>query len=148
MAARLDSVSRYICIAGDWNVTNLKLQKLLYMAQMIYMGENEGEKLVDTSFEAWDYGPVSPRLYRKVRTFGSKPIEDVFDQARSFAPDDPRRAVLDEVCRDLLPLTAGQLVEMTHWANGAWAKHYVAGSGGIPIPDRDIYREYRERIAA
>ncbi len=145
MAARLESVAKFICERGRWRVTNLQLQKLIYMAQMMYLGRH-GARLADADFEAWDYGPVEPELYHKVKMFGSEPIEDVFLHARRFADDDPRRKTLIEVCDSLLRKRPGELVDITHWSGGAWAKHYVPGSRGISIPDRDITREYRDRL--
>jgi len=148
MAARLDSVCRFICERGDWRVTNLQLQKILYVAQMYHMGRSNGERLVDTKFEAWDYGPVSPELYRRARMFGSSPIKNVFFDARDFREDDPRRAELISVCDELLPMKPGALVDLTHWPHGAWAKNYVPGFRGIEIPDRDIAAEFRARLHA
>lgn len=145
MAARLDSVARYICERGAWSVSNLRLQKILYMAQMVHMGRHDGEPLAEARFEAWDYGPVEPLLYRKVRMFGAGPVRDVFTSARPFKADDPRRLILDEVCEALLPRSPGALVDMTHWQHGAWAKNYVPGRLGIPIPDADIRAEYARR---
>lgn len=145
MAARLDSVSKYICERGSWNLTNLKLQKLLYMAQMLYLGRTNS-RLTDTNFEAWDYGPVSPNLYHKVKMFGNTPIEDVFFDARNFKQDDPRRGVLDEVCDKLLEKRSAELVDITHWPEGAWARNYVPGARYIQIPDEDIAAEYRRRL--
>lgn len=147
MAARLDSVAKYICNKGAWRVTNLQLQKILYMAQMYHMGKRDGARLVEANFEAWDYGPVEPRLYRKVRMFGSGYIPDVFYEARPFKVDDTRRQDLDEVCNALLPKRPGELVDITHWENGAWAKSYVPGLRGIQIPDSAIIAEFRERLA-
>lgn len=146
MAARLDSVCNYVCERGDWRVTNLQLQKLIYMAQMLHMGRNDGERLVDADFEAWDYGPVAPTLYHKVKMFGNAPIEDVFFDARDFKDEDPRRKILDEVCDNLLHKRPGELVDITHWSEGAWAKNYVPGSRYIPIPDDDIAGEYHARL--
>jgi uncharacterized phage-associated protein len=146
MAARLDSVCKYICERGQWRVTNLQLQKLLYMAQMLHMGRNHGERLVAADFEAWDYGPVTPSLYHKVKMFGNAPVEDVFFEARNFKQDDYRRKILDEVCDNLLHKRPGELVDITHWSEGAWAKHYVPGSRYISIPDDDIAVEYHARL--
>lgn len=146
-AARSDSVCRLICELGDWGISNLQLQKLLYVAQMYYLGI-KGERLADLAFEAWDYGPVAPKVYAQVRMFGSGPIKDVFYGARPFSPGSKRRQVLEEVCRDLIPMRPGQLVEITHWSEGAWAKNYVPGSKGIRIPDIAIANEYRARVAA
>jgi uncharacterized phage-associated protein len=145
MAARLDSVAKFICERGGWKVTNLQIQKIIYLIQMFYMGQNDGSRLVDAGFEAWDYGPVVPRLYRKVRMFGARPIEDVFYDARPFKTDDPRRALMESASEQLLPLKPGELVDITHWTNGAWAKNYVPGIKGIGIPDNDIVAEYRAR---
>ena len=147
MAARLDSVARFICEAGDWRVTNLQLQKIMYLSQMLFMGQRaDHDKLVDASFEAWDYGPVEPHLYRKVRMFGSEPIEDVFSEARPFAKESERRVFLADLSRDLLAKKPGELVEITHWKDGAWAKNYHPGIRGIRIPDADIIAEYEERV--
>lgn len=147
MAARLDSVCKVICERGNWRISNLQLQKILYMIQMSYMGQHNGARLADADFEAWDYGPVEPTLYRRVRMFGSSPVEDVFSEARPFKEDDPRLAFINDACKQLLPLRPGQLVDITHWQQGAWAKNYVPGTRGITIPDKDIVEEYRARAA-
>lgn len=147
MVARTDSACKFICERGDWQVTNLQLQKILYITQMVYLGE-EGERLFDSVFQAWDHGPVAPSVYRKVRMFGSKPIKNVFFDARSFVPGSKKRRVLSDACRDLLTMRPGQLVEITHWADGAWAKHYVPGERGIAIPDTAIEQEFRDRVKA
>ena len=147
MAARADSVSKYLCAKSGWKITNLQLQKLLYLSQMIYMGRNEGARLMDADFEAWDFGPVAPVIYKKVRMFGGAPIEDVFFEALSFKSEDSRKKLLDEICQDVLPLRASQLVEITHWEKGAWAARYEPGTRGIRIPDAYILQEYRDRIS-
>lgn len=145
MAARLDSVAKYVCEAGDWRVTNLQLQKIMYLAQMLYMGDHDGERLFDGSFEAWDYGPVEPTLYRKVKRFGADPIEDVFWNAREFADKSLRLAFLEDACPQLLKYSPRELVGITHWDGGAWAGLYEPGARGISIPDEAILAEYRAR---
>lgn len=145
MSARLDSVCKYICERSGWRVSNLQLQKLLYLAQMIHMGRHGGVRLADAQFEAWDYGPVGPRLYQKAKVFGSDNIQDVFYDARTFRAGDPRCNVMNDVCDRFANMSAGDLVEITHWDKGAWAKNYVPKARNIIIPDSDIIREYRAR---
>lgn len=148
MAARLESVARYICEKSNWSVSNLQLQKLMYLAQMIYMGRTGGKKLFEGNFQAWDYGPVEPDLYHRLKMFGAAPAQNVFLNALTFDKDDPRRKVMDDVCSRFLKYSGGDLVEITHWDEGAWAKHYVPKARSITIPDEAILDEYKTRNAA
>lgn len=145
MAARIESVAKYICEKSNWEISNLQLQKLMYLAQMIHMGRTGGKRLFDGDFEAWDYGPVEPDLYHKVKVFGSKPIRDIFRGALGFEEDDKRRKVMDDVTKRFLKFSAGDLVEITHWDEGAWAKNYMPSARNVPIPDEDILDEYKCR---
>ena len=145
MAARLESVAKYICEKSGWTVSNLQLQKLMYLAQMIHMGRNDGKPLFEGAFQAWDYGPVEPNLYHMVKGFGSAPIRHVFSDALDFKEDDPRRKVMDDVCKRFLKYSAGDLVDITHWDNGAWAKYYTPRARNVPIPESAILDEYRKR---
>lgn len=144
MPVASSSAARYICARGNWQVTNLALQKLLYMAQMVHLGRT-GRRLVEAEFQAWDYGPVEPHLYRQVRIFGNRPIQDVFFGATPLTQNTSEASILEEACEHLISKSPGELVAMTHWQNGAWARHYVPGSRSIPIPDTDIIAEYRAR---
>ena len=145
MAARLDSVAKYICDKSGWTVSNLQLQKLMYLAQMIHMGRHNGKPLFEGTFQAWDYGPVEPNLYHKVKAFGSGPVRPVFSEALGFDKDDPRRKVMDDVCKRFLKMSAGDLVDITHSEKGAWADHYTPRARNITIPDEDIFGEYKRR---
>lgn len=145
MAARLDSVAQYICEKSGWSVSNLQLQKLMYLAQMIHMGRHGGRRLFDGDFQAWDYGPVEPTLYHKTKRFGSDSVENVFSDARTFRNEDYRRKVMDDVCDRFLKYSAGDLVDITHWDGGAWAKNYVPKARNRAIPDDEIWQEYKDR---
>ncbi|MGZ0189059.1 MAG: Panacea domain-containing protein, partial [Alphaproteobacteria bacterium] len=51
----------------------MQLQKLLYFCHGWNL-EIRGEPLVADSFQAWQYGPVHPSVYREFRYFGSADI--------------------------------------------------------------------------
>lgn len=146
MSVRTFASARFICQQGDWQVTNLALQKILYLAHMVHLGKT-GSPLITPKFEAWDYGPVVPKLYRHVRDFGEKPILDVFTTEPSVVGS-PEGDTLQAACDSLLKLRPGQLVALTHQKGGAWERNYVPGVHGIELPDADIIDEYRFRKAA
>jgi uncharacterized phage-associated protein len=129
---------------SGWTLTNLKLQKLLYIAHMVFVDRTEGQLLISEPFEAWDFGPVLPLLYHRVKMFGDSPIRDVFYDA-DFIEGTPEARLLLEACRSLAYRSASELVAITHWEGGAWAKHYKKGMRGIAIPTEDILAEYRAR---
>jgi uncharacterized phage-associated protein len=54
-------------------VTNLALQKLLYFAHAIFLVETS-KPLVSGYFEAWQYGPVHPLVYKAFQEAADKPI--------------------------------------------------------------------------
>lgn len=146
MAIDALAAARRICERSGWSITNLKLQKILYMAHMAYMGEHNGQPLIKGHFEAWDYGPVEPLVYRRACSFGRHPVQDVFPSMEADGEYSSEFSALDAYTDALLKFSAPQLVSMTHWNKGAWAKHYCAGEMGIQIPNEDIQEEYRERL--
>lgn len=59
-------------------ITNKKMQKLLYYAQVWYYTFNK-EKLFQEDIEAWIHGPAVPEVYREFKHFGSDPIDVEID---------------------------------------------------------------------
>ena len=139
------SVAKKFGEIGDWRFTNLELNKLAYLAHMIRLGESGGAAgLVTNTFEAWDYGPVSPRLYHAAKAFGSRPVANIFHQYADITD----AADVDAIMRTAKMLEGkkpGDLVAITHWRDGAWYQNYEPGAKGIVISDRDIYGEYLKR---
>lgn len=139
------AAAKRICERSGWTISNLKLQKILYMAHMAYMGEHNGQPLIDGQFEAWDYGPVEPSVYRYAAPHGRDPICNAFYGVEEIDADSPEAVALDQYTDALLHFSAPQLVDMTHWDRGAWARNYAHGARGVSIPDTDILDEYRSR---
>lgn len=137
--------AKHLCRLSDWTLTNLKLQKILYISHMAHMGEHGGAPLIDGNtppFEAWEFGPVSPNAYRYVRDFGSEKIPNIF-RSVSDVSGNTEAAVMKNIYGQLKGWTPGQLVAFTHRNDGAWAQYYRSGQRGIVIPNEAILDEYR-----
>jgi uncharacterized phage-associated protein len=139
------TAARLMCDRSTGTITNLELQKMLYLAQMFYLGQNN-EPLFAGNFEAWDYGPVLPNVYHEVKAFGRGPISFVI--GGGSVSDHKREKMLTDAYDQLSQRTPGQLVNITHWSKGAWAKHYRPGQKGVIIPNADIRQEYIDRLGA
>lgn len=97
--------------AGD-AISNLKLQKLVYYAQGFSLAMT-GAPLFGEDFEAWQHGPVIPRLYQKYKengAFGIRPPE-AFDDSKFTAA---QKDVLDQVYEAYGQFSAWKLRNMTH----------------------------------
>ena len=125
---------------SGWKLSNLQMQKILYLAHMVYMGENDGSPLIDETFQSWDYGPVLPSLYYKVKFFGNKPVQDVFNRNKIWTDGEESR-ILKEAAKQFSNVHPGSLITLTHRENGAWDGTYIRGAN-IPIPNDKILAEY------
>jgi uncharacterized phage-associated protein len=130
---------------GGKAFSNLQIQKLLYLGQMLYLGENS-VPMFDDDFEAWKLGPVVPAVYQRAKIYGSRPVEQLFT-GTTYAEGSPQRHMLKRVLGELPDKSPWKLVGITHWEGGAWAKNYSAGDYGSMIPKSDIRDEYAARVA-
>ena len=97
--------------SGDC-LSNLKLQKLVYFAQGLYLGM-QGTPLFREPIEAWEHGPVVPDLYRAFKYRGHRAIEP----PQQFSTDDyspEAREILDAVLVVYGQFSAWKLRDMTH----------------------------------
>lgn len=143
MAISTPTAAKAVCQMRAWTVSNLALQKILYVAHMVHLGRH-AKPLVSETFEAWNYGPVLPSLYRDLRMFGSGPVKNVFHRASPLSPG-LEHNTLREVTSFLASMSPGKLIDLTHWEQGAWAKHYKPGVMHISIPNSDIADEFHAR---
>jgi uncharacterized phage-associated protein len=119
------------------DMTNLKLNKLLYFAQGTSLAKT-GNVLFDEDFEAWKLGPVVPSVYRAYKTYGDNPIPvSECEDARSLFTDEQYSLLLD-VAREYLKAPASNLVDETHQPGTPWKKYYVSGKNHAVIPTCDI----------
>lgn len=139
------SAAKTICTLRDWSVSNLEVQKILYLAHMFHMGVHGGAPLINEPFEAWDYGPVVPELYHRMKTFGSGPVQNVFHWIPLVDMASPEFLSLRDASEGTKKMRASQLVANTHWTGGAWASTYRPNMAGLKIPNATILNEYRAR---
>ena len=142
MALHSLSSAKRMCKRADWQITNLILQKIMYLAQMYHLGIYK-TPLVDGNFEAWDYGPVHPVVYHHVKVFGAVPVGNIFGTIQSIAEEGTETNLLDQAVDQLKGYSSGKLVEITHRDYGAWANYYVPRNS-IRIPNDEIEKEYHE----
>lgn len=130
---------------SDWTLTNLELQKILYLANMSHLGEHK-KLLIQGNFEAWKFGPVHPKLYHQVKQFCANPIaESAFTKIKDLDSKQYEREIkILEDFHEMFPSgSANVLIEITHWEGGAWKKIYVPSKNNV-IGQKHILEEYKK----
>ncbi len=136
-------------------ITNLALQKLLYFAHGIYLTKTK-RPLVTGYFEAWQYGPVHPAVYRAFKQSGSAPIKtravgkDPLTGKKRDLPKPTDIEVVDlvsDVMRSYGHLSPGRLVDLSHAKNSPWSvivdKARTDIAFGMRIPDNVIIERFQ-----
>ncbi len=149
MAIDVLQAAKYLCEISNWELTNLELHKILYLAHMVYLGENDGKPLIDKgNFQAWMYGPVHPILYRHIKKPRRSSIvdESIFDNIEDLSKNTYEKEikVLEKLSKWFPSGSGGELLAVTHWKEGAWSNNYKYGQNKN-IPDEDILEEYKKR---
>jgi uncharacterized phage-associated protein len=136
-------------------LSNLPLNKITYFVHGIYYS-TLSRPLIKNSFEAWEYGPVVRVIYDAFKCWGDRPIRS---RARRFNPVEnayeeiadrvtPEDSLIVEGVFDMFsPMTAGQLIDLTHADGSPWAALWESDElvvrPGMVIRDDEIVAHVR-----
>ena len=115
---RASDVAHYFLLAQEASdvgdpITNLKLQKLCYYAQGLFLTKLKRPLFFD-DIEHWQHGPVIPSLWRQYKGLGAGPIPVPRQQLDPYLFTSEIRDVLDQVFMMYGPLSAVELRNQTH----------------------------------
>jgi len=135
LLSALDISSYFVYLASkldENDLTNLKLQKLLYFAQGLYLAKT-GKPLFKDSIIAWDLGPVVREVYDKFKVCGVFPIT-AFDLKISKDPQglpEDIKSFVEEIWEDQGKYSANYLVSETHRSGTPWYEAYKKGANTV-----------------
>jgi uncharacterized phage-associated protein len=135
----------------DRAVTPMQLMKLVYISYGWALAMLD-RKLFDDPIEAWQYGPVIPRLYGTFQRYGGGAIEgfasravhsektgDIIDTEHPVVDPTDKEAIsiIAAVWKNYKEMDGWKLSELTHQEYGAWSKAFEKGKG-TRLNDEDI----------
>ena len=112
------NVARYFIVRAyedgiEAEMTNMKVQKLLYYAQSLHLALYD-EPLFDEEIQAWRYGPVCPPAYRFYSEFEANQLPIPSKDFLLEIPD-RNRELLEEIWGYFGGYHAYRLSDMTHF---------------------------------
>lgn len=135
-------------IANDEYITQMKLHKLLYYVQGVYLALFD-EKLFDEDMLAWQHGPVVRSIFDKyqgTRELGTTEFDqEQMNDFEEINDDEDARTVLEAVYEQFGKYSAGQLRNMTH-SETPWIEAWESGHGTEKISNKLITEYFRENI--
>ncbi|MBV4514936.1 Panacea domain-containing protein [Pseudomonas kurunegalensis] len=129
------------------SLTHMQLQKLVFFAHGIHLAAYDGEPLIDDDIRAWDFGPVIPSLYERLRKFGRGEVDPVIsarDRDR-LDPGSSEMQAIRSVWEAYKDYSAWELSSITHRPGSPWSKVWDRSKYG-DIPDRIIRDYYEGRV--
>ena len=150
------AIANYVldfCESGSVSITHLALQKIVYFCHVWSLIELR-RPLIRHKFEAWEFGPVLPYLYREFKVFDRCPIRgrateiDPATGSKRIVPYDfdPDTAwQLPNITAFYSRLRASDLVDLSHAVGGPWHTAWYHGGNvnpGMKIEDSRIIEFY------
>lgn len=125
---------------------NMKLQKLLFFSQIMYMCENDGRTMFDEEFNAFKYGMVLQDVLWKYQN-SYKELEQESEHEIEI-PSDIQQILVDT--KEIFgKCTAKELSDMTHELK-AWNKYYkksiLIGGKYVASKSKIPYEEFKDDL--
>lgn len=146
-----------LCDSLGVAVSNLSLQKIVYFCH-VWSLISLHRPLVRHSFEAWEFGPVLPYLYREFRKFDrgaiserALEIDTITGNFRKveYAFDQETELLVRQITKFYSRIRASDLVELSHADGGPWHKVWNHGGSvnpGMKISNADVVDFYSKVV--
>ena len=144
----LTIANRFLALAeqDDRALTPMQVLKLVYIAHGWRLGLY-GRTLIRDEVQAWQYGPVIPRLYDAMRHFRGNPVIGRLPADRNDTVLTGRdESVIDQVHDIYGAMSGPALSRLTHAANTPWERTYRPGAFGLTIPN-DLIEDHYDRLS-
>lgn len=133
------------------DVTPMKLQKLLYLAQANFLAST-GRRLFDERIEAYMHGPVAYRAWQSFTWAGNQIICAAREQGRRPLVDDGNlpsdaKDFVEQIWQKYKHYSASELRHITH-EQAPWRDHYSQAVHRPVIPDVEMMEYFQTKIPA
>ena len=120
---------------GNSDLSNLKLQKLLYYIQAWHLAFNEGQPLFKENFEAWIHGPVNREIYNLYKDtkylYSEMGLEDMQEPNIDAILSNDIKNHVNNILDSYAKFTATELEIMTHQETP-----WLEARSGVPTNER------------
>ena len=126
-------------------LTNLQLQKLVYIAHGWCLATLD-KSLIKNDVHAFEFGPVIPTLYNKLKKYGAKPVtETIPTDNPELREEGQAMSVVKKVWSAYGSFDGLKLSAITHKDDTPWREVWERNKYGI-IPPEIIKKHYQQLL--
>lgn len=126
-------------------LTPMQLLKLVYIAHGWSLGLY-GKPLISDEIQAWEYGPVIPRLYNAIKDYRDQPVSRQISSSDAVPMTGAEKKLIQQVFELYGSKSGPALSRLTHAAGSPWQQTYEPGSFGLRITN-DVIEDHYQRLA-
>ncbi|WP_281300583.1 MULTISPECIES: type II toxin-antitoxin system antitoxin SocA domain-containing protein [unclassified Iodidimonas] len=147
MASSISVTNYLLSLAdeADATLTPMQVLKLVYIAHGWNLGLY-GNPLINEEIQAWQYGPVIPELYAKIKKYRSNPVKKRLPDEVDGSLGDREKNLIEQVFKIYGKKSGPALSRLTHQPGSPWALTYREGEFGKVISN-DIIQDHYSRLA-
>jgi uncharacterized phage-associated protein len=127
------------------DLTPMQILKLVYLAHGWMLGLY-GRPLIRDEIQAWQYGPVIPKLYQAMKDYRSYPVTKPLPTFQSDNLGPTESNVVEQVYHLYGDMTGPELSRITHAPGSPWAQTYDPKEFGTVISN-DLIEDHYRRLA-
>jgi uncharacterized phage-associated protein len=133
-----------LAASEEKQLTNMQVQKLVFFAHGVHLAAFGGAPLVAEEARAWDFGPVIPELYEKLRRFGRGAVSAELNRegASKVTHDADAMQAIRSVWKAYSKYEGWQLSNISHIKGGPWDTVWNGSEGKYAAIPNDLIREY------
>lgn len=139
--------NEFLSLASKENkpLTIMQVLKLVYIAHGWSLGLYS-RPLISDEVEAWQYGPVIPRLYQAIKDYRHDYISEAIRTDSNTSLDEREGRLVAEVYEIYGGKSGPALSRITHAKGTPWDLVYEPGAFGMVIPN-DLIHDHYTRLA-
>lgn len=127
-------------------LSNMQLQKLVFFAHGIHLAA-ENEPLIFDDVMAWNFGPVIPTLYQRLKKFGGNPVTDTIGVSTPVFADPEANEIVHLTWDTFKNYSGARLSEISHAKNSPWDIVFnQQGKKFDLIPDEIVKKYYAPMV--
>ena len=124
----------------DVPLTNMKLQKLVYIAHGYCLALLD-RPLIENDVHAFEWGPVIPTLYNKLKKYGAGTVEYISTESKTPPEHGKALSIVKSVWESYKNFDALKLSAITHELDTPWNETWNTNKFGV-IPTQSIKNHY------